>query len=189
MTINRLNQGTTNQVLVKAISGQTTNLLELQDSSGNVVSSIGPTGALGGTVADPYAGVWTTFTPTWTNLTIGNATQTAKYRQIGKIVFFEVRIVFGTTTSITGRISLNWPIAPKDNASAQMANVNIELADVTDGPFPGLKFSATADTTKFELLAINAAGTYAKYAVLSSTVPFTWTTSDEINLAGFYEAA
>ena len=53
MTINRLNQGTTNQVLVKAISGQTTNLLELQDSSGNVVSSIGPTGALGGTVSQP----------------------------------------------------------------------------------------------------------------------------------------
>jgi len=52
MTINRLNQGTTNQVLVKAISGQTTNLLELQDSSGNVVSSIGPTGALGGTLGD-----------------------------------------------------------------------------------------------------------------------------------------
>jgi hypothetical protein len=52
MTINRLNQGTTNQVLVKAISGQTTNLLELQDSSGNVVSSIGPTGAQGGTFAD-----------------------------------------------------------------------------------------------------------------------------------------
>ena len=53
MTINRLNQGTTNQVLVKAISGQTTNLLELQDSSGNVVSSIGPTGALGGTISQP----------------------------------------------------------------------------------------------------------------------------------------
>jgi hypothetical protein len=52
MTINRLNQGTTNQVLVKAISGQTTNLLELQDSSGNVVSSIGPTGALGGTIGN-----------------------------------------------------------------------------------------------------------------------------------------
>jgi hypothetical protein len=52
MTINRLNQGTTNQVLVKAISGQTTNLLELQDSSGSVVSSIGPTGALGGSLAN-----------------------------------------------------------------------------------------------------------------------------------------
>jgi len=48
MTINRLNQGTTNQVLVKAISGQTTNLLELQDSSGNVVSSVGPTGLFTG---------------------------------------------------------------------------------------------------------------------------------------------
>jgi hypothetical protein len=42
MTINRLNQGVTNQVLVKAVSGQTTPLLELQDSTGAVVSSIGP---------------------------------------------------------------------------------------------------------------------------------------------------
>ena len=53
MTINRLNQGTTNQVLVKAISGQTTNLLELQNSSGSVVASIGPTGALGGSLVPP----------------------------------------------------------------------------------------------------------------------------------------
>lgn len=52
MTINRLNQGVTNQVLVKAVSGQTTNLLELQDSTGAVVSSIGPTGALGGTIGN-----------------------------------------------------------------------------------------------------------------------------------------
>jgi hypothetical protein len=52
MTINRLNQGVTNQVLVKAVSGQTTPLLELQDSTGAVVSSIGPTGALGGTLGD-----------------------------------------------------------------------------------------------------------------------------------------
>jgi hypothetical protein len=57
MTINRLNQGTTNQVLVKAISGQTTNLLELQDSSGSVVSSIGPTGALGGSLVPPASGL------------------------------------------------------------------------------------------------------------------------------------
>jgi hypothetical protein len=52
MTINRLNQGVTNQVLVKAVSGQTTPLLELQDSTGAVVSSIGPTGALGGTLGN-----------------------------------------------------------------------------------------------------------------------------------------
>jgi hypothetical protein len=48
MTINRLNQGVTNQVLVKAVSGQTTPLLELQDSTGAVVSSIGPAGELNG---------------------------------------------------------------------------------------------------------------------------------------------
>lgn len=145
-------------------------------------------GLIGGTGS--LANAWTSFTPTWTNLTVGNGTQVAKYRQVGKILFFEVRLVFGSTTSITGRVSLDWPpIAPANTAAANMANVVIELADYSDGPYPGFKFGQGANTTKFELLAVNAGGTYSKFALLSSTVPFTWATSDEINLSGFYEVA
>ena len=147
------------------------------------------TAASGETTGLKYTGSWTSFTPTWTNLTVGNATQTAKYCQIGKILFFEVRLVFGSTTSITGRVSLDWPVAPASTVAANMASVNLAFEDVSDGPYPGFKFNQQSSTTKFELLPINASGTYAKFGLLSSTVPFTWTTSDEINLSGFYEVA
>jgi len=138
---------------------------------------------------DALVGNWISFTPTWTNLTVGNGTQTAKYCKINKVVFFEVRLVFGSTTSITGRVSLDWPVAPASTAAANMASVNLAFEDVSDGPYPGFKFNQQSNTTKFELLPIKADGTYAKYGLLSSTVPFTWTTSDEINLSGFYEVA
>ncbi len=147
------------------------------------------TAASGETTGLKYTGSWTSFTPTWTNLTVGNATTTAKYCQIGKILFFEVKLVFGSTTSITGRVSLDFPIAPVNNTAAQVGSVVVSFDDATDGPYPGMKFNQSSNTTKFELLPIKADGTYSKYGLLSSTVPFTWTTSDEINLSGFYEVA
>jgi hypothetical protein len=49
MAISRLNLGTTNQVLVKAAAGQTTNLLELQNSSGTVVAGLNQDGVWSGT--------------------------------------------------------------------------------------------------------------------------------------------
>jgi hypothetical protein len=52
MAISRLNLGTTNQVLVKAAAGQTSNLLELQNSSGTVVAGLNQDGVWSGT-AEP----------------------------------------------------------------------------------------------------------------------------------------
>jgi hypothetical protein len=52
MAISRLNLGTTNQVLVKAAAGQTSNLLELQNSSGTVVAGLNQDGVWSGS-AEP----------------------------------------------------------------------------------------------------------------------------------------
>ena len=93
MTINRLNQGTTNQVLVKAISGQTTNLLELQDSSGNVVSSIGPTGALGGTIGN--SGLVHINTTSW------SAVATANIDNVFSAAYKNYRLIFNITSGTT----------------------------------------------------------------------------------------
>ena len=187
MTINRLNQGTTNQVLVKAISGQTTNLLELQDSSGSVVSSIGPTGALGGTVADPYSGAWISYTPTWTNLTVGNGTNNFAYKQIGKSVFVRGLFTLGSTSSISGSISVSLPITA-NNLSVTTALGTLYLEDAGVAGYPGVVLLSATPTT-VTLRVFNAAGTYAVNAGLSSTVPFTWGTSDHFSINFTYEAA
>ena len=44
---------------------------------------------------------WTSWTPTCQNFTIGNATVTAKYQQVGKLTNVFCKIVWGSTTSFT----------------------------------------------------------------------------------------
>lgn len=46
-------------------------------------------------------GAWSSWTPTWANMTIGNATVVAKYKQVGKVVHYSVKVTIGSTTSYT----------------------------------------------------------------------------------------
>jgi hypothetical protein len=46
------------------------------------------------------SGSWVAYTPTLTNITLGNGTLTGRYKQIGKLVFFEVTLTFGSTTTL-----------------------------------------------------------------------------------------
>jgi hypothetical protein len=55
-------------------------------------------------IRDPLIGMQTQYipyTPTWTGLTLGNATQQFRYHQIGKQVHYYGRLTFGSTTTIT----------------------------------------------------------------------------------------
>jgi hypothetical protein len=50
-----------------------------------------------------------TWNVSWTNLTLGNGTVTARYTQVGKNVDAELTIVFGSTTAVTGAVSFSLP--------------------------------------------------------------------------------
>lgn len=133
---------------------------------------------------------WTTYAPTWTNLTIGNGTVTALYRRIGKLVIVRVSIVFGSTTSVSGSVRFTLPVTRA--AYAGTAGLTpIGLARMLDASVPvareGMITSET--TTTGTVIVYDASGTYLTGAALSSTVPFTWTTGDEINCSLQYEAA
>jgi len=132
-------------------------------------------------------GTWTSWTPTWTNLTVGNGTVTARYLKVGGLVNFKIQLIFGSTTSVTGRISSTWPVTPSSGNSAQSAAVIVQFEDAGVAPVYGAFFNAGATTSGFEILAINTSGTYAAAAVLSSTVPITWATGDYITISGSYE--
>jgi hypothetical protein len=60
-------------------------------------------------VANMLNGIVTTFTPTWTNLTVGNATQVGEYQIIGKALTFRISLTFGSTTGILGALSVAVP--------------------------------------------------------------------------------
>jgi len=134
-----------------------------------------------------WAGAYTTFTPTWTNLVVGNATNTGRYLRIGNFVHVTYRLVFGTTTTITGNpLRVNLP---------QTANTT------SNNPYAGGAFITDAGTLNYEgfvvigggdnalIMATNSSGTYSSLSNITATVPFTWTTTDELCISIVYEKA
>jgi hypothetical protein len=134
-----------------------------------------------------WAGAYTAFTPTWTNLTVGNATNTGSYLRIGKTVQVNYRLAFGTTSVMTGgplRVTLPF------TASVVQGN-----------PWCGGAFIQDAGVSAYEgwaivgggdnaiIYVINSAGTYTVPANITSTVPMTWASTDELNIGLIYEAA
>jgi len=128
-----------------------------------------------------------TFTPTWTNLTVGNAVQDFKYTRVNNFVMVTGKITLGTTSAITGSVTMNLPITA-DTASIGSLVGTINLSDQSVGIYPGVGLIETSTTCT--LVSVLANGTYLGIvAVLSSTVPFTWTSTDAIRINFVYKAA
>ena len=127
---------------------------------------------------------WIAYTPTWTNLTVGNATQTFRYKQIGKTVFVTGLITLGSTSSITGLIDFTNPVSA---TSTNLQTVRTDVLLYRGGFNIGVLYPNGA--TKWYIRAFNTAGTYGGFTDTSATVPGTWTTGDFIAVSYTYEAA
>jgi hypothetical protein len=126
------------------------------------------------------------YTPTWTNLTVGNGTVTARYTQVGKFVYVVVKVIFGSTTSISGTVTFTAPIAAHSSmmdcliGNSRMVNAGIE------------SFTGTVlleGSTTIYPLVYSAGGTYTGFNAINATLPFTFGTSDSIILTFSYLAA
>lgn len=132
---------------------------------------------------------WTTWAPTWANLNATGATVTGRYRQIGKLVICRLVIVLSNATPISGSVTFTLPVTAASYPGAVLAPLG--QARLYDQSIPTTREGGVfwASTTTALIAVFDASGTYVTAAVLSSTVPFTWTTSDEISLSFMYEAA
>jgi hypothetical protein len=129
---------------------------------------------------------WTPYTPTFFNVTVGNGTLAAAYKQIGKIVFARVAFNFGSTTSISGPIVFSLPVT----SIAYQSNFTIAPAYIEDAGTAGLTGTLQLqNTTTARLFAIGTAGAYGGSSDTSPTVPMTWTTNDLFRTQFVYEAA
>lgn len=54
-------------------------------------------------------GAWTSYSPTFTNLTLGNGAITAHYMLLGKSLFLKIALVYGSTTSTAGAVTVSIP--------------------------------------------------------------------------------
>jgi hypothetical protein len=132
---------------------------------------------------------WQSWTPTWTNLTLGSSSQRAVYTQIGKTVQGIILIktasgfVMGTTPIFTLPVARNKTVDPDYQI--------IGHASYYDGTNLSTGSSqAYHGQDKAYVLATITSGVFATTVGLTPTIPFTWgTSSDEINIFFTYEAA
>jgi hypothetical protein len=124
---------------------------------------------------------WTTWTPTVSNLSIGNGTAIYRYAQIGKTVFIDIAITLGSTSTVSGSPFVTLPVNAAYGTFAAAANYEDNGVQF----WLGIGYVAS---TGVSFKATNTTGTYAFSAECSSTIPFTWGTSDKINCQFSYES-
>ena len=159
-TVSRLAVGTNGQVLT-ADSAEATGMKWATAASG--------------------AFTFAAYTPTYTNLTVGNGTVTARYGQSGKFVFVDYKLVFGSTTSLTSAITFSLPVT----ALATVDQGSAYILDAATAEF--ISQVRLESTTTVKVIATQNASNIATQ--INSTFPMTWTTNDEIRFTLVYEAA
>jgi hypothetical protein len=196
-----------NETRVVADSAQATGLKYVADTTNYAIAAKGD--LLAGTAADTLAaltvaantavltadstaatglawdGIWTTFTPSWTNLTVGNGTQIARYRKVGKTVDVYVNFTLGSTSSIGSSpvyFALPFNLANNSNGATTTGVIN----DANIRPYI---IVSEFNGNNVILSVMSANLTYASYDRITSTVPMTWVSTDGFWLQVRYEAA
>jgi hypothetical protein len=125
------------------------------------------------------------FTPTFSNYTRGNGTSVAYYMRVNKLVYVYVKETLGSTSSVTGGISMNLPIAAVRSTAIEMARARID--DTGANIYWGTTHAS--GTTSTILYADLASGTYTAFVGITATVPMTWASTDAFQFGFVYEVA
>lgn len=142
--------------------------------------------AIGNTVI----GTYTAYTPTWTNLTVGNGTQVSAYCRVNNFVHYQGVLTFGSTTSITGSgAGLSLPITSGSNFASTTLTFGVVTYRDASGGFIVSGTATALTSTLLNLRAENASATYSQPQFVSSLVPFTFAISDQILWNLYYQAA
>lgn len=124
---------------------------------------------------------WTPHTVGYTNFTLGDGTDTARYCQLGKVVHYRGETTLGSTSSVTGNIRIDLPV-PMSNDCATVGTAYYREAGVSF--HVGVLHVATDQTTTF----LTADPSNQADAV-DDLEPFTWGNGDVLAWNITYEAA
>ncbi len=128
----------------------------------------------------------TTWSPTYTNVTVGNGTVVARYVQVGKLIHAYYKLTWGSTTSFAGVPIVSLPVASNANIQGLYASVGTATFFDTSATtyFEGrVKMNGASMSPFFPATATHADGN------VTATVPMTWATGDILFMHAVYEAA
>jgi len=149
---------------------------------GDVLRANSGTAAYNGVIGNLniIGSAWTSFTPTYTNLTTNNGTTAAAYVQVGKIVVYRGEFVWGSSTSATAsNTTVSLPVTAKN---ALMVG-SLQIVDFATRAYTGT--AGLASTTAFNMTHSESGNNGS----VNGTNPFTWGTSDYFRWLLVYEAA
>lgn len=137
---------------------------------------------------DPFVRNWT---PTYTNLTVGNGTVIARFQQVGKVVWFYFSFDLGSTSSVgtDPKISLPVEAAIPANDLPQFQNVIGNCVIRDQGTNTYLGYVGLFTVTQMVPWHFGVTGSLVQFVSIGATAPMTWTTNDRLILLGSYEAA
>jgi hypothetical protein len=132
---------------------------------------------------------WSSWTPTWTNLTVGNGTVSAKYIQIGKAVFYRIYIILGNTSAVGTGPTFTVPVASSTDTASQ-GILPIGRAYYLDAGATNYMGAVQLINSTVAAWTIETAGsTYVQLGQVTAAVPFAFGNLDILMSEGFYEAA
>lgn len=121
---------------------------------------------------------WQLYTPTWagsgSNPSIGNGTITGRYTLIDDLLFLQIRVLMGSTTTF-GSGTYTWTI-PTGMTLTYPINGSASLFDASPGAIYG-GIPRYDSATTLAVLSVHAAS-----AFWTSTVPATLAQSDDIGI-------
>jgi hypothetical protein len=131
---------------------------------------------------------WQSWTPTWTNVTVGNGSVSAKYIRIGNTVHARLILILGTTSAITGTPNFTLPVTATGYSSSNFTIGQAYYVDAGVASYTGT-LALLASNTIANPLVNGVAATYAVPTLIGTAVPFSWGTADVMTFTFTYEAA
>lgn len=165
-----------------ALTSPTEGMLTYQEGSDHLT-------VYNGSAWIPFDTIWTTYTPTLNNVTLGTGyTLSAAYAQIGKTIIVQFYFALGATSAITGDVNFSLPV----NQASSNRSASVGTCVVTDSS-PATRYPGTvllSGTPGYAFIRVgNSAGTYLTQVAVSSTIPMTWATADSISTTIVYQGA
>jgi hypothetical protein len=130
---------------------------------------------------------WVSYTPTYTNFTLGNGTIDAAYYRSGNFVAVRFELTIGSTSSMTGALIVSKPFTAIASNN-QLVYGTGQFFDTSANNFYPLMVTYS-NSNNFRFWLHNAAGTYAVRTQYDNTTPVTVATGDTIKCQFFYQAA
>lgn len=116
----------------------------------------------------PWESEWITYTPTFTNFTLGNGVLAARYKHVDGMLLLNVAVALGSTSAMTGALVVGLPLTIANTPQTIMAQGRMAGSVTVDATL------STSSTTSVRFAFRQVSGTNIVLADTSATAPFTW---------------